>query len=58
MYNNTPNLDVRAGVTPVAPPVAATMNNGGFVAGSIHDLSEEEIAKMLKAGYKFEHFTD
>ena len=61
MYNTTPNLDVRAAVPNNTIPqqtVATTMEGGGFVAGSIHDLSEEEIARMLKAGYKFENFTD
>ena len=53
MYNNTPNMDVQN-----PNPTPSTMANGGFVAGSIHDLPEEQIAQMLKSGYRFEHFKD
>jgi hypothetical protein len=63
MYNTTPNEDVRnpSPVVKPAPSVASTatsMADGGFVEGSIHDLPEEQIASMLKKGYRFEHFKD
>ncbi len=61
MYNSTPNADVRNAVPPQTQPsfaVNATMENGGFVEGSVHDLPEETIAKLLKSGLKFEHFKD
>lgn len=57
MYNSSPDVEINPlPQTPNNPIQAmASMAHGGFVPGSVHDLSEEQIASLLKAGHRIEY---
>ena len=57
MYNTTPNIDVNPLQQTQNNPIqsVASMASGGYVPGSEHDLTEEQIARLLKQGHRIEY---